>query len=38
MSLNEAYSSLVGFLAKGDKLLKSKNEVEGCFKAADRKA
>ena len=38
MSLNEAYSSLVGSLAKGDKLLKSKKEVEGCFKAAERKA
>lgn len=38
MSLNEAYSSLVGSFANGDRLLKSKKEVEGCFKAADRKA
>ena len=38
MSLNEAYSSLVGSFAKGDRLLKSKKEVEGCFRAAERKA
>lgn len=38
MSLNEAYSSLVGSFPKGDKLLKSKKEVEGCFRAAERKA
>lgn len=38
MSLNEAYSSLTGSFAKGDKLLKSKKEVEGCFRAAERKA
>ena len=37
MSWNEAYSSLVGSFANGDRLLKSKKEVEGCFKAADRK-
>lgn len=38
MSLKETYSSLVGSFDKGDRLLKSKKEVEGCFKAADRKA
>lgn len=38
MSLNEAYSSLVVSFASGERLLKSKKEVEGCFKAADRKA
>ena len=37
MSLKEAYSSLVGSLASGERLLKSKKEVEGCFKAADKK-
>lgn len=38
MSENEAYSSLVGSFASGDRLLSSKKDVEGCFTAADRKA
>ena len=37
-SLYDAYSRLVGSFAKGDKLLKSKKEVDGCFNAADKNA
>ncbi len=37
MSLYDTYSSLVGSFASGFRLLNSRNDVEGCFKAAERK-